>query len=86
MYIITGAPNSGVTALRGSTLCCGNTEMTLQSKATTAPITIVTGISVRWSAVRIISRAMWGTARPMNATGPQYAVLIPVSSPVESKQ
>ena len=46
---------------------------------------MVPGTSIRWSALLNSSRVTCGTARPINPTGPQKAVTVPVSSAVETK-
>lgn len=55
---MTGAPIKDVTALRGKTVPFeGRVVMTLHSKAIALPMMIVMGRSVRWSVVRVKSRA-----------------------------
>ena len=82
---MTGAPNIGVTAFSGMIKFVGITQMRLHNKAIAAPISIVAGSSILWSASLVTSLAMCGTANPMNATGPQKAVVMAVRIPVESK-
>lgn len=81
--MMTGAPNIGVTALRGMTMLPGMMQMMLHSSAMTAPQSIVAGSSTVWLDVPVSRRAMCGTASPMNATGPQNAVTTAVSMPVD---
>ena len=84
-YIITGAPTRGVMAFRGSTLSLpGNTVRRLHSNATHEPAKIVTGSSIVWFDEPSSRRAICGTASPMNEMGPQKAVAVAVSSPVQS--
>ena len=45
---------------------------------------MVPGTSIRWSALLNSSRVTCGTVRPINPTGPQKAVTVPVSSAVET--
>ena len=54
-------------------------------KATTCPVRMVMPSNWRWSEVRSSMRAMWGTARAMNAMGPQKAVTTAVSRPVSTR-
>ena len=76
----------GVTALSGMMPPPpGSTQNKLHAKATTAPIKTVEGNSMRWSDTGISRRAMCGTARPMNETGPQHAVTTAVNKPVMTK-
>ena len=82
---MTGAPNIGVTAFSGMIKFVGMTQMRLHSKAIAAPISIVAGNNILWSASLVISLAICGTANPMNDTGPQKAVVMAVKIPVESK-
>lgn len=82
MYIMTGAPKTGVTALIGITVFCGITQIRLHNIHITAPVSIVVGNSMVWSDVFVSIRAMCGTASPTNAIGPQKAVLAAVSMPV----
>ena len=61
----------------------GSAQMMLHANAIAAPLRIVAGSSTLWSASCVSSLAMWGTAKPMNATGPQKAVVTAVRIPVE---
>ena len=82
---MTGAPKTGVTALSGMMPDSpGKMQMRLQSKATALPVSKVTGSKELWFDVPNISRAMCGTANPMNDTGPQKAVVTAVRIPVET--
>ena len=82
IYMMTGAPRMGVTALSGSIpVSPGSVQRRLQSRAVALPVSIVTGISVLWLEVPSRRRAMWGTARPMNEIGPQKAVVTAVNRP-----
>ena len=81
--MMTGAPNNGVTALRGMIICCGRTLMILHSIAIAAPDIRVAGSNTLWSSELIARRAICGTARPINDTGPQNAVVTAVRIPVD---
>ena len=73
----------GVTALTGIMLPPeAAVHITWQSSATAMPHSIVHGNSHLWSSLESSRRAMWGTARPMKAIGPQNAVATAVSHPV----
>lgn len=77
---------SGVTALSGSMPSePGRIVIILQISATQAPDNILKGNNVEWSDVPSIKRAMCGTASPIKETGPQNAVAVAVSSPVQSR-
>ena len=78
----TGAPKMGVMTLMGMTDAEGMVEMRLHTNARQAPVRSVAGKSVRWLAVPSRRRAMWGTANPTKAIGPQKAVEVAVSRPV----
>ena len=85
--MMTGAPKSGVTALRGiMPPSAGNVQSRLQSRANTEPISMVTGSRRRWFSVPMTRRAMCGVARPIKAIGPQKAVTTAVSKPVISNK
>mgnify|MGYP006979246566 FL=1 len=60
----------------------GRIQMRLHSNAVTAPHNKVIGNKVLWFDVPNNSRAIWGTARPINEMGPQNAVVDAVSRPV----
>ena len=62
------------TALRG--MDTGNSPA---ASASRAPHSEAAGKSTRWFVVRKSMKAKCGTAMPMNATGPQYAVAAPAS-------
>lgn len=79
----TGAPMTGVMTLIGMRLSEGRVDNQLQSSARQPPVSKVAGNRVRWSDVPSRRRAMCGTASPMNAMGPQKAVLVAVSNPVQ---
>ena len=82
--MMTGAPNTGVTAFRGIMPDSpGKMQMRLQSKAMALPANNVTGNKELWLEVPNINLAMCGTANPMNDTGPQKAVVTAVRIPVE---
>ena len=82
---MTGAPMMGVIALRGSMLLVvGATVSRLQSSATMAPSRTVVGRRLLWLEELSSSLAMWGTDSPMKEMGPQKAVVVAVSSPVET--
>ena len=85
-YRMTGAPIIGVTAFIGMTESEGRVQRILQSKAIAEPQNIVAGRSIRWFSEPIIIRVMCGTASPMNAIGPQNAVVTAVSKPVDSNR
>ena len=57
----------------------------LHKRASMEPQSIVAGMSLRWSSVRINSRAMCGIANPMNPIGPQHAVTMAESKPVDTR-
>ena len=80
MYMMTGAPKIGVTALSGIIpISPGMMQIKLQSKAMALPVSMVRGISELWLEVPSISRAICGTASPMKEMGPQNAVVMAVS-------
>ena len=82
----TGAPMSGVTAFSGNKMPDGNTHISEQRRPTPPPVRSVAGIRMLWRSVGKNILAMWGTARPINETGPQNAVITAVSSPVASSK
>ena len=83
--MMTGAPNTGVTALRGMIPDSpGRMQMRLHSRAMALPANKVTGNKELWLDVPSINRAMCGTAKPINDTGPQNAVVTAVRIPVET--
>ena len=85
-YIITGAPTSGVTALSGRMLLLpGITVSMLHNSATHEPDMIVAGKSIVWFDEPRTKRAICGTANPINEIGPQKAVAVAVSNPVQSR-
>lgn len=62
----------GVIAFKGNIPDApGNTLTRLHNKAIIAPISIVNGNNTLWFEVPNTNRAICGTAKPMNATGPQ---------------
>ena len=62
----------GVIAFSGSMVpSAGIVVIRLHSKATAAPSMMTAGRSRRWLSVCVTRRAMWGTASPMKAMGPQ---------------
>ena len=82
MYMMTGAPKIGVTALSGIIpISPGMMQIKLQSKAMALPVSMVRGISELWLEVPSISRAICGTASPMKEMGPQNAVVMAVKIP-----
>ena len=82
---MTGTPKNGVTTLSGIRPASpGKVQMILHSKARAAPVKSVTGKRALWFVVCNSSRAICGTANPMNEIGPQYAVTIAVRIPVIS--
>ena len=83
---MTGVPMMGVMALSGRMVSCGSMQRMLQRRAMAPPITMVVGRRRLWLSLRQRSRAMWGVASPMNATGPQNAVEMAVRSPVEQSR
>ena len=77
-----GAPIKAVTEFTGSAPSKPGIRATmLQNNAKAAPVSIHAGISIRWSDVRKMLRHRWGTAKPMNIIGPQYAVTIATRTP-----
>lgn len=84
--MITGAPIIGVTALSGRIVSPGRMHSILQTIAINAPMRIVQGSNVLWFSDPMNILAMWGTASPMNDTGPQNAVEIAVKSPVDNRR
>mgnify|MGYP006342029093 FL=1 len=83
---------SGVMALRGITPPdAGRLQIQLQSKDTAPPVSMLVGKSRDWLSVSKNIRAMWGTASPIKAMGPQNAVttavsrLVTTSSPIRAK-
>ena len=78
----TGAPTKAVTEFTGKAPSNpGIRAMRLHTNANEAPTSNVAGISIRWSDVWNIARQRWGTARPINIIGPQYAVTIATNTP-----
>ena len=68
----TGAPINAVTELSGKAPSKpGIRAIRLQANAKVAPINTVAGINTRWSELRKMARAKWGTAKPINMIGPQ---------------
>ena len=82
-YNITGVPMIGVIAFNGRIVSFGSIHRILHRRAITAPIMMVAGSSCLWFSLPHISRAICGVASPIKATGPQKAVEIAVSKPVE---
>ena len=81
-----GAPNSGVTAFSGRIVFePGIIIRILHNSAMIAPAKIVTGSSILWLDVPNISRATCGTASPIKEMGPQKAVVVAVSKPVQKR-
>ena len=79
-----GAPNSADTVEIGS----GYTKSehsTSHTSSRQAPMRAEAGMVMRWLEVRKIPRAICGTATPMNAIGPQNAVIPPANRPVASR-
>ena len=75
---------SGVMTLMGIRLPLGGSVLhRLQSSARQPPVSMVAGISMRWLPVRMTMRAMCGTASPRKEMGPQKAVVVAVSRPVQ---
>jgi len=50
-----------------------------------APIIAVDGINILWLEVEKSMRAIWGTAKPTKAIGPEKAVITPVNKLVIAK-
>ena len=76
---------AGVMALSGIRPRSPGMELKrLHSSAITAPQRMVIGIRLRWLLDCSSIRAICGTARPMNDTGPQNAVIMATSKLVES--
>lgn len=74
----------GVTAFRGMIPNSpGKMQSRLQVRATALPVRMVMGMRELWFDVPENSRAMCGTASPMNAMGPQKAVVAAVRMPVD---
>ena len=83
---MTGAPSMGVTAFNGSILLVpGITISILHNRAIQEPASIVTGTSILWLDEPSISLAICGTASPMKEIGPQKAVVVAVSNPVQNR-
>ena len=81
--MITGAPMIGVTAFKGMIpFSPGSTQIILHNNDMAAPVRIVPGIKYRWLSVLRNILAICGTASPIKAIGPQYAVVTAVSRPV----
>ena len=74
---------TGVTALIGIIPSDGKVLTILHKSNTAAPHSMVTGSRRLWLLLRNNNRAMCGTESPIKATGPQYAVTVAVSNPVE---
>lgn len=78
-----GAPINGVMALSGKMPCVpGNAQISWHNSATNEPNNMLIGSNCWWLSVDMSRRAKCGTARPINAIGPQYAVVTAVSHPV----
>ena len=74
----------GVITLMGNRVPSeGRVHSRLQSRVRQAPVSIQAGIRERWLLVPMVMRARWGTARPRKEMGPQKAVVVAVSSPVQ---
>ena len=68
-----------MTAFKGRVLLlAGTTVSILHSMAMQAPLKMVTGTRCLWLDVPSRSLATWGTASPINDTGPQKAVTVAV--------
>ena len=68
----TGAPMNAVTALIGRLPSKpGMRAMRLQKSAISIPMSMVAGMSRRWSLLLNKNRAICGIARPTKAIGPQ---------------
>ena len=63
-------------------LPAGRLHTKLHANATAAPHNIARGIITLWLTVPERKRATCGTAKPINATGPQNAVTVAPSTPV----
>lgn len=84
---MTGAPMIGVIAFNGIRLPVAGVVLSkLHRRATKPPVIMVQGMRDDWLSVCKSSRAMWGTASPINATGPQYAVVTAVCMPVSKSK
>jgi hypothetical protein len=78
MAITAGAPNKEVIALIGKVLLLpGICETRSHAVITMAPSSMHPGINTRWFAVLNTILAKWGIAIPINAKGPQNAVMPP---------
>lgn len=74
----------GVTALSGRIVSAGRMQSRLQSREMAAPVSMVVGRRTLWFSVPNSIRAICGVASPRKDTGPQKAVAIAVSNPVDN--
>ncbi len=78
--ITTGAPNKEVIAFMGKVnSLAGNWAIESQINSTIAPIIADEGINILWLDVENNIFAICGTAKPINAIGPEKAVITPVN-------
>lgn len=78
--MITGAPNKEVIAFIGRVnWLFGNCAIQSQSTKIIAPNKETAGINTLWLEVLNINLVTCGTAMPINAMGPQKAVITPVN-------
>ena len=84
IQMMMGEPNRAVMELMGRMPCVAATcEMMSQASMMVVPHKMAAGMMVRWSDVRKIPRAIWGTVIPMKAIGPVNAVEVPARSAVD---
>ena len=84
IQMMMGEPNRAVMELMGRMPCVAATcEMMSQASMMVVPHKMAAGMMVRWSDVRKMPRAMWGTVIPMKAIGPVNAVEVPARSAVD---
>ena len=76
-----GAPKKAVMAETGSSTGLSHIRAIMSHKVVTAaPVRHTPGTRTRLSEVPKVRRAMWGTAKPMKATGPAMAVTKPAKA------
>ncbi len=80
---------TGVIALMGIVPAAnvdGATERIWHSNPINAPVSTVTGNTMRWLEERNAIRAIWGMTRPIKPIGPHQAVTVAVSAPEMSSR
>ena len=84
IHTTKGIPISEVTALIGIALSLpGRFEIISLARSVIAPVRIHPGIRILWFVVLKTNLTIWGTAIPINPSGPQKAVTLPARMLVE---